>query len=696
MLTKLSSTQINDYKAMWGNMDAGAVLIEARQVLTGISADQKATLVHRSVPLKVLCLPKAEDLRQLLSADGRLELVLRQWEKVDQPPISFLAETAAVVGEAIKARQERLNALAKKALNAADWDRRATEHDRHRAAAEAAILVSVLPLREERARAAKALPAWVLLRSAELREFLPSDEKIAFYRAQVTRQDCPDVLFTEFPSALAGAMLEKQVEIWDEVLGALPEAHPLAAHMPKAVAYEREHIRYKGFFDALGKLEAYDFDPVVAFAPANSYGPANLDSRDFDLAGLWTGNTSEAELAKMLSARAAEKIVKKFFERFGHRVTDVAVQQLDKGAPNWQDYDLLVDSQTPIDVKNARSPVNNRESYFDHTVPAFKKSRSRVDVRIVGVKSPYLKLEHIKDPSSVPSHWTDLDAIFLGLTSLSDLTALKGKFVSSMLEDISFKRGDATLIPPWAFVYPKNVYEYAELSSFADEIVGQPAPTWEALQHFRVNPLPLFITALAPLPQAWQQVLPSWKIQLASELNLIPRRSLPHIFLTVLTNFLGGLRTAPEGFDPGGYYDLLYPATRAAGVLNPWRQLPLGVLDPLATVWNLCKTLALLWEYRDESRLQEFTRFRLDGAGLLRGGRSGEDRWITLVAYCGGFTKDKSKCGHSPLVLGKHDECATCGYLVCPVCAHCKEDCLGLARRSDAQNGQHSAGRHRF
>ena|SRR4028119_697521 len=89
-----------------------------------------------------------------------------------------------------------------------------------------------------------------------------------------------------------------------------------------------------------------------------------------------------------------------------------------------------------------------------------------------------------------------------------------------------------------------------------------------------------------------------------------------------------------------------------------------------------------LWDNRYQSRITEFKIFEFDGRGLLQGKRDSSEQLTTIIAYCGGYVENKGSCGFTPLILGKHDYCPGCGKLICPKCAHCKNDC---SQRSERQ-----------
>jgi hypothetical protein len=103
---------------------------------------------------------------------------------------------------------------------------------------------------------------------------------------------------------------------------------------------------------------------------------ANLDIQDHELAKIWTDNTYgysyNQRLACMLSARAAEKCIAKLYSDLGYKVIDISIKQLDEGQRDWMTHDLNINKHGLIDVKNARTPVNNNKFYVEHFVKRFK------------------------------------------------------------------------------------------------------------------------------------------------------------------------------------------------------------------------------------------------------------------------------------------------------------------------------------
>src|SRR5690606_38928003 len=119
-----------------------------------------------------------------------------------------------------------------------------------------------------------------------------------------------------------------------------------------------------------------------------------LDERDLLIAKQWAPlPENDASLAKMLSARAAEKATALFYRDMGSVVEDIAITQLYGAGSDWKTHDLLVDENIALDVKNARRAINAVGFYSEHTVARFKLDRREQHVKIAGILSPYLNLE---------------------------------------------------------------------------------------------------------------------------------------------------------------------------------------------------------------------------------------------------------------------------------------------------------------
>ena len=539
------------------------------------------------------------------------------------------------------------------------------------------------------------LPAAILFaeNAADLRGMLLGEAWQRLYRELLQRDDLPQWAAAEFIAVLRQRPAHWQ-RTWAEAIARSPHRKSLEPHVPPAIRLELSKIDYAPFFRALEAAKPFDPTPLITFKPAEVYGGA-ITETDLALSSLWVsrGANNSYEQAKMLSARMAERAAARFYTELGHETRDVAAEQVDSGSAriDWKTHDILLDGEIPIDVKNSRTSINNGGGYSEHAVPRFKESRSGCDVTVVGVRSPYFRIEELKAPESVPYPRSETPILVLGECRRSDLLRLRQEFVSDVLQDLTLGRqgrrfaSDAEFLPSWVFDLSSRLGETREGRAYRDSLNAlrnAKAPDWGLLREFNLNPLPLALQVGGRLLDSWTSHFAPWERALVNRiLGDGLQRSLPRLFLSILTDFLFAIRDNRTEFDPSRYRELLFPGTRSSELGRAWDRLPLGIPDPLESVSGLITSLSILWRHRGHSGLTSFTRFRFNGAGLLRGTRSPDDELTTILAYCGGWIPKRGKCGHAPLVLGREEACPECKYLVCPKCAHCTDSCPEGVRR---------------
>lgn len=481
----------------------------------------------------------------------------------------------------------------------------------------------------------------------------------------------------------------------------------LAPASAKAPLYK---LRYSEFRDRLVKLFSSVEEVKTSHNAQEIY--VELDIRDEEIAKHWAGDSKyDAVIAKMLSARAAEKAAKKFYEKAGLCVEDISIRQLDGKAGDWTTHDLFVDSTVAVDVKNARRPINGGAFYVEHTVPRFKLDRKSRHVRIAGILSPYLQLQYIQKPNTATFKIDEL--IFLGETSRDRIDQLASTFGSATFE---VTRNYENTVPNWVFGYPRVWYRAfsAEIKRFTDGCEWPAKDEWEYVLDGseRMQAVPALCVAGKPLPTEISSRLSGWQVDFYLRLQRLvgDPPALPMIFLAVLTDFLGRLKGDHADFSPEAYRPMLFTG-------NPryTTSYPLGAIDPLGLVDELVNTLTTLWSGRAKANLDRFSSFRFGGLGILQGREKEQQNWVTIVAYCGGvvYGKDESgavlltadgrpqsekgKCGHTPLIIGKNSTCPSCGKLVCDKCGFCSKPCqehsfrdlAELNKRKSAQRRSH-------
>lgn len=422
-----------------------------------------------------------------------------------------------------------------------------------------------------------------------------------------------------------------------------------------------------------------------------------LDDQDKELARLWAQGCEDQEyhenfLAKMYSARLAEKAVMQFYRRAGHDVRDTSVQQLGNGE-EWITHDLMVDNHVPIDVKNARTSVNSGSHYSEFVVPKLKqtsrdihRNAAPVEVRIVGVLSPFLP----KRDFCSPKHSYDPEVTVLGEISESEIKNLTQQFTTERLDLHILPQPRAPwesatysyVFPPWLFSYPEYLYmDFHQCLRELNNITSSQIPDLKQLRRIdRQPPFHIFLAAGKPVPEQWQNDLAPWQLDFC---EMIVEHNqdlkLPFLFLTLLHHFTDKLHNPTHDYHPNGYRELIF-GDRIGGMKRD-RTHPLGIYDPLCVVHELIINLASIWKVRKQYQLDCIQQFQFRGLGILRGRLPDRDHWTTVLAYCGGTIPEKrnANCGNPNLILGADgvEECPSCHRLICPDsrCRYCWKDC---------------------
>jgi hypothetical protein len=330
-------------------------------------------------------------------------------------------------------------------------------------------------------------------------------------------------------------------------------------------------------------------------------------------------------------------------------------------------YDLLLNGEISIDVKNARTPLNSKVSYVEHCVSRFKKNRNNQNVIIAGVLSPYLKLDDIQNPHGIRY---EAAIKYLGETTVLIFSKLEERFSKRFLK-LSFTA--MNFIPSWMFEFPEKFYETRNQCRL--QLQDVPIEQIPTIAECRVNPVPAYLASGINLPDVWKTDLRDWQIDFYNRIR--PRDNsivtMPVLFLALLTHFLEAVTQDEKWkeYNPGQYLQLLYANVSTD---ENW-QMPLGIFDPLGTIESFIETLSILWNNKEHTNLKEFELFKFNGVGLLEGKRLNKQKYETILAYCGGFIEGKGKCGNNPLILGKHQSCPGCGKLICEKCGHCSATC---------------------
>jgi len=393
--------------------------------------------------------------------------------------------------------------------------------------------------------------------------------------------------------------------------------------------------------------------------------PGTPSAIDYSLIAHWDPKSADAEDqpdARLLSARMAETALIQYFTECGCNVDDVSARQLfDASSDDWRRGDLRIGSHL-IDVKNARRSERNHRTYVHHCVPQFKKDRDGAEVQIAGTLSDWLPSEEITIGRS--------RIRFLGLTTkhkIQNLSRIPDR--GHLLLTFDENPFGHLVLPSWTFEFPETHYNYrnqaiAKIQALITETPG-------CTHVLSSVDIPVLIASRIPTINVGRP-LKDWQLCLAQTLVVRIQKhelSLAVIFLTIMEHFVEMLLpNSVEGFHPAGYRDLLFSRS--------YKDYPLCVFDPEETLINFVESLCLLWDAKSD-RLAGMRMYELRNARILRARGGRNHRWITVLAYCGGWIDGKSgpkPCGTAPLLFGTSDTCPN-GRLICPNCGYCCEKC---------------------
>lgn len=536
----------------------------------------------------------------------------------------------------------------------------------------------------------------LFLASSELRQLLTSESNVSRYcdffnkYLYLVQEDLKRELIKELFIRIKKTSNSLSSQYWNKIdflKQNLQYKGCLWSIIPEHIKIELVKERYSTFFDLVLQFEQsdYPYSKGLSVSPKELKELYTFDDLDWDLIRSWcsqeSGSNYEFNLAKMMSARGAEKLVFNFYKILGSSVEDTSAHQITGQTNIWKKGDVKLDSSILIDVKNARNTTNSN-IYSEFCVPKFKQDRGS-NVLITAVLSPYLQKKFMINPDNI--YFKTIDPIILGSLDNETLLNLEYIFSNRFLSiDISRNSTSNRYLPPWLFDYNEKFYikQHSLISKFRT-ILDSDIPDWEEIVITGARPLPLFITAKRNLPEKWQCHISSWKADFVKYLINITEESisLPYLLLGLLTHFLERLSKEDKTYSPKEYEDLIYT--------NFSRTEPLKIYDPLNIIKDFCNTLQTLWDNKETANLDQFTMFKFNGQGLLQGKRRQSDKFLTtILAYCGGWVNKKGKCGYSPLIVGKQNNCSVCGKLICPKdnCQFCSDDCENYLKRKDNQS----------
>jgi len=434
-------------------------------------------------------------------------------------------------------------------------------------------------------------------------------------------------------------------------------------------------------FDAA--LEAVDLEhDLCATAVSSKREQAELSAEDYDLCAAWAGalpspgglpcladlvgHLGEFEAGRLSSARAAELSMAQYYRELKLAVEDVSITQL-RGGQDWPEFDLLVDG-SPVDVKNARRSFSSPNMYVEHAVPAFKLARSGNQVSVAGALSDYR-----------PQLSEDFRLVYqvqvLGEVRLSHLRELfawmRQRFGDILNLDHMWK---PEYQPGWVFEYrpehyPARAAALQRISDFVERIKGT---------GFKPEALAGWLSTLHPNPQSLDLPIEQHSVVVdVQDLSTSVGLSRPGLYLYAMGTLLKSIKEQA----PAGRAEETLRRALFGRVDMTYSTRPLGLEDPQAYVQGIIEALSKVKRAVLASTLR-FSAFRLTHPEILRGCTT-DGRWLTLLAYCGGWRHEpmRVKCGSSPLIFGPNKPCPACGYLACNECGYCSHDCARGAER---------------
>lgn len=370
------------------------------------------------------------------------------------------------------------------------------------------------------------------------------------------------------------------------------------------------------------------------------------------------------DACRLLSARRAELLVGTFYSQLGLEVRDISITQLTEPEQgDWKNFDL--DVGYPVDVKNARSTYNGKEHFAEHAVARFKNARdSRHEVRIVGVRSPYIKREHsaargFEEPATVLGE--------VGLSEIERLTGWMARRFGHIVKTTTL--WDPRRVPGWLFEYP-DIYYCQRTASV--QLMFDLIEKYGDANQMKVGQWLIAAAHGVVLPSNFGSRPLVIEIRDMLVTCGLSKRSL------ILYVMCSTLEAALMGRDARR---LLLEIREILHVgFSSGECFPLGLHDPLGYVerfFGAFDHLAIsVKQFADE-----IAAFHLTGPDILLATMN-DGRRLTFLAYCGGWIESKGRCGYAPLVAGWHSHCGACGKLICQNCNHCSELCeLGVERK---------------
>lgn len=378
--------------------------------------------------------------------------------------------------------------------------------------------------------------------------------------------------------------------------------------------------------------------------------------------------------AVMESARGAELVALKIYKSLYGSATDLSVMQIKNPIDSRWKYADIETGNRLIDVKNALSAFSNSKSvpsnrYTEHYVKRYKEAKDGSEVSISGILWPYP--DKIGDKYLQKAKYS---VLWLGETSADTIKLLNKEFESNYFK-LNLSKENKSLLPPWIFDYPKEVYMNR------DKVLKNLVKPDFAFPSYEC---PISVGVLAKrLPISGSGELFEEANKLSIRINKYGNYlTRPRLYLHILDRFCQSV-IEDKNFPASSLKEILYPETFKSFPSIHNRKTPLGILDPVEIVYEL---LNILDDVSNHCQLKKygFKSFKLVGNAIFRGVNA-NGKLQTITAYCGGWLpNNQGRCGKSSLYLGLHEVCQICGYLICDRCYFCQEKChLCLKRQSE-------------
>jgi len=359
----------------------------------------------------------------------------------------------------------------------------------------------------------------------------------------------------------------------------------------------------------------------------------------------------------MTSAREAEVAAFILYRNLYGKAEDISILQITSPEDDrWKYADIATNGQW-IDIKNAITSFSSPNSYSEHCVPQFKLDRNKRAVSISAFLSQY------NDDSTQPITW-------LGETTMDEIEKLQNEFDSQYLKVTFSAHLNKSFLPAWLFDYPSVCYADREAALARIRSPEFIFPRQEC-------DIGIGVLANRVISSKTEGTLCLEAMELERRIKKCGLNRAV-LFLHVLDRFCQ-TSLDDKTFKETGLDIILFSR------FNRNQVAPLGVYDPLETIWNLWNVLVAISE-KCLKETRRFTMFRLRGANILQG-RTNDGRWLTVFAYCGGWLRLENgtsvRCGQNPIYLGQDYPCQSCGHLICHRCGFCSTQCSDCKMRQD-------------